>query len=153
MNVCVAWNGCPTKGGDSIKYCCGQKQTVVKISALFRCRVLSCSLLSWPFSPCSLSVSIYHSPTLTKAHTENPNCFATFRRVLLPVHVLSLSVVAVSSKPKEPGAAVVAPGRSSAQPSVRQGLHCCRSRSGSEVRWGWSSPRISFLHLSDELDS
>lgn len=50
--------------------------------------------------------------------------------------VLSLIVVPVSSKPKEPRAAVVAPGRSSAQPSVWQGALCRRRRSGTEVRGG-----------------
>lgn len=38
-----------TKGGLSNKYCWGQEQTVVKISASFRCLVLSYPLLSWPF--------------------------------------------------------------------------------------------------------
>ena len=33
-----------TKGGLSNKYCWGQEQTVVKISALFRCLVLSSQL-------------------------------------------------------------------------------------------------------------
>lgn len=61
-----------TKGGHSTKYCCEQKQTVVKTPALFRCLVLSYPLLSWPFPPCSLSVSIHHSPTQTKSHTEKP---------------------------------------------------------------------------------
>lgn len=59
-----------TKGGHSTKYCCEQKQTVVKTPALFRCLVLSYPVLSWPFPPCSLSVSIHHSPTQTKSHTE-----------------------------------------------------------------------------------
>lgn len=103
-------------------------------AALFRCLVLSRPLLGWPFSP---SAS-YHgpnpnpNPALTKAHNREPKP----RTVLLPVHVLSLFVVSVSPKPKEPGAAVVAPGRSSAQPPVRQGLRCCWSWSGPEVRGG-----------------
>lgn len=50
--------------------------------------------------------------------------------------------VSVSSKPKEPGAAVVAPGRSSPQPSVWQGVHRRRRWSGTEVRG--SLPHIPF---------
>lgn len=50
-----------TKGGLSNKHCWGQKQTVVKISASFRCLVLSYPLLSWPFSLHSLSVSAHRS--------------------------------------------------------------------------------------------
>lgn len=46
----------------------------------------------------------------------------------------SVFIVSVSSKPKEPGAAVVASGRSSAQPPVWQGVQCRRRRSGAEVR-------------------
>lgn len=57
--VCV---GIPhTKGGLSNKYCWGQKQTVVKISASLQCLVLSYPLLSWPFSLCSLPISKHYS--------------------------------------------------------------------------------------------
>lgn len=66
------------------------------------------------------------------------------------MRVLSLIVVPVSSKPKEPRAAVVAPGRSSAQPSVWQGALCRRRRSGTEVRGGEGgglSSSTSFISL------
>lgn len=55
--------------------------------------------------------------------------------------VCFIFVVSVSSKPKEPGAAVVAPGCSSAQPSVWQRVHCWGRRSRAEVRG--SSPHVS----------
>lgn len=57
----------------------------------------------------------------------------------------------VSSKPKEPGAAVVAPGCSSAQSSVWQRVHRWRRWSRTEVRG--SLPPVPFLHLFEELDS
>lgn len=47
-----------TKRGLTDRYCWGQKQTVVKISASFRCLVLPYPLLSWPLWPCFLSIGL-----------------------------------------------------------------------------------------------
>lgn len=143
-----------SKGRQSAVCCCGQTQTVLKISPLFWCLVLSCPLLSWPFLS-AFTVSVHLSRTQIKL-TTNPNSptVYSFRRAVFNLcTTLSLFVVPVSAKPKEPGAAVVAPGRSSAQPSVWQGVRRWRRRSGTEVRGGRRGLLLYFLRLSEERDS
>lgn len=64
-----------TKGGLSNKYCWGQEQTVVKISALFRCLVLSSQLTLFTV----LSVNQHTSQPNMK--TQTSDCFTSVRRV------------------------------------------------------------------------
>lgn len=136
MNVFMARSGLlgcwdrvrdPThkEGGLSNKYCWGQRQTVVEISASFQRLALSSQLTltvnQRASQPTQTQSSPPHPPSCSKTQTSDYfqlHCVIEFHQSELTDMFHLLFVVSVSSEPKEPGAAVVAPGRSSAQPAV-----------------------------------